>query len=60
MPGVSDITALDFASPKDRDGKTQLEEARCGADFCGDEASGIARAASHSQIKFDLKSQRAA
>jgi phosphomethylpyrimidine synthase len=30
MPGVSDITAMDFARAEDRQGKTQLEEARCG------------------------------
>ena len=30
MPGVSDVTAMDFASPRDHEGKTQLEEARIG------------------------------
>jgi phosphomethylpyrimidine synthase len=30
MPGVSDITAMDFARDEDRQCKTQLEEARCG------------------------------
>lgn len=30
MPGVSDITAMDFANERDREGKTQLEEARTG------------------------------
>ena len=30
MPGVSDITAMDFAAPRDAEGKTQLEEARTG------------------------------
>ena len=30
MPGVSDVTAMDFASERDREGKTQLEEARGG------------------------------
>ena len=30
MPGVSDVTAMDFASERDREGKTQLEEARLG------------------------------
>ena len=30
MPGVSDITAMDFASPRDHEGKTQLEDARAG------------------------------
>ncbi|HET6249212.1 MAG TPA: phosphomethylpyrimidine synthase ThiC [Tepidisphaeraceae bacterium] len=30
MPGVSELTAMDFSSPRDRDGKTQLEEARIG------------------------------
>ncbi len=30
MPGVSDITAMDFANERDREGKTQLEEARAG------------------------------
>jgi phosphomethylpyrimidine synthase len=30
MPGVSEITALDFASRRDHEGKTQLEEARGG------------------------------
>src|SRR5271155_3551871 len=30
MPGVSDVTALDFSSPRDYEGKTQLEEARGG------------------------------
>ena len=30
MPGVSELTALDFASARDRQGKTQLEEARIG------------------------------
>src|SRR5271155_3396600 len=30
MPGVSDVTALDFSSPRDYEGKTQLEEARSG------------------------------
>ena len=30
MPGVSEITAMDFARAEDREGRTQLEEARCG------------------------------
>jgi phosphomethylpyrimidine synthase len=30
MPGVSDVTAMDFTRPQDREGRTQLEEARCG------------------------------
>jgi phosphomethylpyrimidine synthase len=30
MPGVSDMTAMDFSSARDREGKTQLEEARIG------------------------------
>ena len=30
MPGVSDITAMDFAAARDIEGKTQLEEARSG------------------------------
>jgi phosphomethylpyrimidine synthase len=30
MPGVSDITAMDFARALDREGRTQLEEARTG------------------------------
>jgi phosphomethylpyrimidine synthase len=30
MPGVSDITAMDFSRAEDREGKTQLEEARSG------------------------------
>jgi phosphomethylpyrimidine synthase len=30
MPGVSDVTAMDFARPQDAEGKTQLEEARVG------------------------------
>ena len=30
MPGLSALTALDFASPRDHQGKTQLEEARIG------------------------------
>ena len=30
MPGVSDLTALDFASPRDHEGITQLEKARIG------------------------------
>src|SRR5271155_5143868 len=30
MPGVSDVTAMDFARDLDREGKTQLEEARTG------------------------------
>src|SRR5437763_10908604 len=30
MPGVSDITAMDFARAEDAQGKTQLEEARIG------------------------------
>src|SRR5258708_54684 len=30
MPGVSDITAMDFAAARDSEGKTQLEEARTG------------------------------
>jgi phosphomethylpyrimidine synthase len=30
MPGVSAVTALDFSSPRDHEGKTQLEEARIG------------------------------
>ncbi|HUB24754.1 MAG TPA: phosphomethylpyrimidine synthase ThiC, partial [Tepidisphaeraceae bacterium] len=30
MPGPSDLTAMDFASPSDQEGKTQLEEARSG------------------------------
>src|SRR5437763_6184762 len=28
MPGVSDLTALDFSAPRDHEGRTQLEEAR--------------------------------
>jgi phosphomethylpyrimidine synthase len=30
MPGVSDLTAMDFASEQDRHGRTQLEQARTG------------------------------
>jgi len=30
MPGLSEITAMDFARAEDRQCKTQLEEARCG------------------------------
>ena len=30
MPGVSDLTAMDFAGPRDREGRTQLEAARSG------------------------------
>ncbi len=30
MPGVSDVTAMDFARPEDREGRTQLEQARDG------------------------------
>jgi phosphomethylpyrimidine synthase len=30
MPGVSSITAMDFASPEDRHARTQLEQARIG------------------------------
>ena len=30
MPGVSELTALDFASSRDHQGRTQLEEARIG------------------------------
>jgi phosphomethylpyrimidine synthase len=30
MPGVSTITAMDFATPEDRHGRTQLEQARNG------------------------------
>jgi phosphomethylpyrimidine synthase len=30
MPGVSAVTAMDFARPQDRDGRTQLEQARTG------------------------------
>ena len=30
MPGVSEITAMDFAGERDRQGRTQLEEARTG------------------------------
>jgi phosphomethylpyrimidine synthase len=30
MPGVSEVTALDFSSPKDHAGRTQLEQARSG------------------------------
>jgi phosphomethylpyrimidine synthase len=30
MPGVSNVTAMDFARAEDRQGKTQLEEARTG------------------------------
>jgi phosphomethylpyrimidine synthase len=30
MPGLSNITAMDFASPRDKEGLTQLEEARVG------------------------------
>jgi phosphomethylpyrimidine synthase len=30
MPGVSDLTAMDFCSRRDHEGKTQLEEARSG------------------------------
>jgi phosphomethylpyrimidine synthase len=30
MPGVSDLTAMDFARPEDRQARTQLEEARTG------------------------------
>ena len=31
MPPVSDVTAMDFASPRDSEGRTQLEAARSGA-----------------------------
>src|SRR5438093_837814 len=31
MPGVSDVTAMDFAMPSDAECKTQLEAARTGA-----------------------------
>src|SRR5213594_3567225 len=31
MPPVSDVTAMDFASPRDAEGRTQLEVARTGA-----------------------------
>ena len=30
MPPVSDLTAMDFASPRDAQGRTQLEQARSG------------------------------
>jgi phosphomethylpyrimidine synthase len=30
MPGVSDVTAMDFARAQDREGRTQLEQARIG------------------------------
>src|SRR5437763_16969704 len=30
MPGVSDVTAMDFAKPSDRECRTQLEAARAG------------------------------
>jgi phosphomethylpyrimidine synthase len=30
MPGVSEISAMDFSCPRDHEGKTQLEEARIG------------------------------
>src|SRR5690349_2005325 len=30
MPGVSELSAMDFSSERDRDGKTQLEQARAG------------------------------
>ena len=30
MPGVSEISAMDFANERDREGRTQLEEARAG------------------------------
>src|SRR5580658_1635374 len=30
MPAASELSAMDFASPRDSEGKTQLEEARSG------------------------------
>jgi len=59
MPGVSDVTALDFASPPDREGKTQLEEARNGK--ISSEMKRVALREPHltaDQIRFEVATGR--
>ena len=46
MPGVSDLTAMDFARPEDREGKTQLGKARSGMVSAEMKRVATARAAS--------------
>jgi phosphomethylpyrimidine synthase len=59
MPGVSEVTALDFASPRDREGKTQLEEARNGK--ISSEMKRVAMREPHltaDQIRFEVATGR--
>jgi phosphomethylpyrimidine synthase len=59
MPGVSELTALDFASGRDREGKTQLEEARNG--HISAEMKRVALREPHltaDQIRFEIATGR--
>jgi phosphomethylpyrimidine synthase len=59
MPGVSDITALNFSKPSDADHKTQLEEARTGQ--VSDEARQVALREPHltpEQIRVEVATGR--
>src|SRR5688500_2401373 len=59
MPGVSDLTAMDFAGARDHQGKTQLEIARRG--IVSDEAKRVALREPHltpEQIRFEVAAGR--
>ena len=59
MPQPSNITAMDFAEPADREGKTQLEEARSG--IVSAEAKRVALAEPHltpEQIRVEVATGR--
>src|SRR5882724_10856860 len=59
MPGVSDITAMDFARAEDAQGKTQLEEARVGR--ISEQMKGVAAREPHlsaEQIRVEVAAGR--
>jgi phosphomethylpyrimidine synthase len=59
MPGVSEVTALDFSSPKDHAGTTQLEQARSGR--VSPEMKRVAMREPHltaDQIRFEVATGR--
>jgi len=59
MPGVSEVTAMDFARAEDREGRTQLEEARNGAITA--EMKRVALREAHlspEQIRFEIAAGR--
>src|SRR3954471_18672812 len=59
MPGVSDVTAMNFAREADREHKTQLEAARCG--IITDEMKRVALREPHltpEQIRVEVASGR--